>query len=233
VISLSERKTVVITEFRGSYNIGAFGIATDKYAIMGVGFRGKDLKDMEEALSAPVITKNINGDPIIGVMLSGNSNGLLVPDNVYDRDLEDLAKRLEGIEVKKISFSTYENTLGNLILANDKGAVVHSQLYKKNRKVMEVIEQVLGVEVQHYDFFTPVIRSMVVANNRGALVSPLLNEEEIDFIKSALKLERIGKGTGNMGSPFVGSCYIANSNGMVVGLKTTGPEIQRAYEILL
>ncbi len=233
MISLSERKTVVITEFRGSYNIGAFGIATDKYAIMGVGFREKDLREMEEALSVPLIVQNIGGDPLVGILFTGNSHGLLVPDSIREKEYENLREKLDDVEILKVSFRTFENTLGNLILANDKGAVVHSNLYNKNKKVMEKIEQTLGVDLEHYEFFSPVVRSMVVANNKGALVSPLMSDEEMNFIKSALKLERIGKGTGNMGSAFVGSCYIANSNGIIAGLKTTGPELQRAYEILL
>ena len=56
-------------------------------------------------------------------------------------------------------------------------------------------------------------------------------EEEIKLIEDVLKVE-IDIGTANFGSPFVGSCIIANSNGTIAGLSTTAPEIERIAETL-
>ena len=230
---MGERKNIAIVEYQGSYNIGAFGIATDKYAIMGQGFREKAVKEIKEVLNVPVIEQNVMGEPIVGILLSGNSNGLLVPKSIKDEELKALKESLPDINIGQIDFKTFENALGNLILANDNGALLQTYLYRENRKTVEIIEDTLGVEVEHYDFFTPVIRTIAVANNKGALVHPLMSDGEIEKIKGVLKLETVGKGTGNTGSPFVGTCYIVNSYGIVAGLKTSGPELQRAYEILL
>ncbi len=233
VNQMSDRKKIAIVEYKGSYNIGAFGIATDKYAIVGEGFREKIIEDIKEVLSVPVYVQNIMSEPVVGILLSGNSNGLLVPSTIKDEEFKQLKALFNDIVIEMISFKTYENALGNIILANDKGVILHSEIYKANPKTVEVIEDTLDLEVLHYNFFTPVVRTVVVANNKGAIVHPLMSEDEIKFIKNALKLETIGKGTGNMGSPYVGTSYIVNSFGIVAGLKTTGQEIQRAYEILL
>ncbi|MGQ4892037.1 MAG: translation initiation factor IF-6 [Candidatus Njordarchaeia archaeon] len=230
---MEERKNITIVEYQGSYNIGAFGIATDKYAIFGRGFREKTIKEIEEVLNVPVIEQNVMGEPITGILLSGNSNGLLAPKGIKEDELKALKEMLPDVNIGLINFKTFENALGNLVLANDKGALIQTYLYRESRKTVEIIEDTLGVEVEHYEFFTPVIRTIAVANNKGALVHPLMSDEEIEKIKDVLKLKTIGKGTGNTGSPFVGTCYIVNSYGIVAGLKTSGPELQRAYEILL
>lgn len=222
-----------ITEFMGSYNIGAFGFATDKYAILGPGFREKDVKVMENVLKVPVYTFTIDEEPLVGTYAKGNSFGLLLPHNVRDHEFKKFKEVFEDVEVEVLELRTYENALGNIILANDKGAIVNEDIYKRNRKSMQVIEDVLNVEVVPVNFSTPVIGSMVVVNNKGGLVSPLLGDEELNVIKDVLKLEKIGKGTGNMGSAIIGACYIVNSNGIIAGLKTTGLELQRAFEILL
>ena len=230
---MQERKLITIAEFQGSYNIGAYGLATDKYAIVGEGFRDKTIKEMQEVLSVPVVSQNVMDEPIVGIMLVGNSFGLLVPELIRDDEIQKIKEVLGDINIEKVNFKTYENALGNIILTNDRGAVIHSDIFNANRSLLNKIEDALNVEIAHYNFFTHVIRTAVVANNKGAIVHPLLSDEEIEIIKEVLKLEKIGKGTGNMGSPYVGTCYIVNSNGIVAGLKTTGPELQRAYELLL
>ena len=222
-----------ITEFMGSYNIGAFGFATDKYAILGPGFREKDVKAVRNVLRVPVYTFTIDEEPLVGTYARGNSFGLLLPHNVRDHELKSFKEVFEDVEVEVLELKTYENALGNIILANDKGAVVDEDIYKKNKKGMQVIEDILNVEIVPVNFSTSVIGSMAVVNNRGGLASPLLGDEELNVIKDALKLEKIGKGTGNMGSAIIGACYIVNSNGIIAGLKTTGLELQRAFELLL
>ena len=80
MILLETRKeTVFITEFMGSYNIGAFGLATDTYALLGPGFREKDVKIMETVLNVPIHTITVDEEPLIGAYLSGNSFGLILP----------------------------------------------------------------------------------------------------------------------------------------------------------
>ncbi|RLE73192.1 MAG: translation initiation factor eIF-6, partial [Thermoprotei archaeon] len=131
-----------------------------------------------------------------------------------------------------LSFKTYENALGNILLVNDKVVLIHSDLAKRNKVVLKKIEDVLDVEVIDYNFSFPIMGTVAVANNRGVLTHPSLKDEELEFIKNTLGL-RVGKGTVNMGSPYVRSGLIVNSHGFLAGLKTSGLEMQRIYEILI
>jgi translation initiation factor 6 len=73
---------------------------------------------------------------------------------------------------------------------------------------------------------------VAVATNKGCFIHRDAKENEIKKIEEILKV-KADIGTANFGSPFVGSCFFANSNGAVVGNSTTGPEIDRIYETLL
>ena len=55
--------------------------------------------------------------------------------------------------------------------------------------------------------------------------------EEIDFIEDFFKVEA-NIGTVCKGMPLVGACGIANSQGVMVGESTTGPEMARIEESL-
>lgn len=234
MISLESREeTVFITEFRGSYNIGAFGLATDRYALVGPGFRDKDIKMMENVLGVPVYTVTVDEEPLVGTYAVGNAFGLLLPHNTREHEFNRIKDLLPDVEVEIVEFKTQENALGNILLVNDKGALIEESIYKRNKRSVGVLEDALNVEVLPIKLDTPVIGGLAVANNNGALVSPLLDDGVIEEIKTALRVDRIGKGTGNMGSPIVGACFIVNSKGIIAGLKTTGLELQRAYELLL
>ncbi len=226
-----ERKEFALADYKGSWNIGAFGIATDRYVIFGEGFRPQIIRAAKEVFNNDIIIQNVMDEPIVGIMLAGNSKGLLVPYNIYEKELEELKRKLD-VPVEKLELKTYENALGNIILANDYGAVIHEEIYEKNKESIKVIEDVLDVEVAAFDFSTVVIGSVACATNKGVLVSPMLLGDEIDFIKEVLKV-KVDKGTVNMGSQYIRSGLIANSFGFLAGLRTTGIELHKIYETLV
>ncbi|MHA1589922.1 MAG: translation initiation factor IF-6 [Candidatus Njordarchaeales archaeon] len=225
------RQTFASIDYRGNWNIGAYGLATDKFAIFGEGFRPKILEQAKEVLNVPIYIVNIMDEPIVGILLASNSNGVLVPPQVSDEEIK-LLRSLLDVPVERLSFRTYENALGNILLVNDKAALIHEDIMSKNKHAKKIIEDVLDVEVVSYKFSFVTIGSVVGANNRGALAHPLMTDDELRFISETLKV-RVGKGTVNLGSPYIRSGMILNSFGFLVGLKTTGLEMHRAYEILL
>jgi translation initiation factor 6 len=70
-----------------------------------------------------------------------------------------------------------------------------------------------------------------VANNKGCILHIDATEEELKAVENVLKV-KADVGTANFGSPFLGSCIIANSNGALVGKRSTGAEINRIVESL-
>ena len=75
------------------------------------------------------------------------------------------------------------------------------------------------------------VGSCGVATNSGCLVHRDIEENEIKKVESILKVD-VDVETANFGSPFVGSCIIANSKGAIVGESSTGPEVNRIMETL-
>lgn len=227
----SEQKKAAIIDYKGSWNVGAYALATDKFAIFGDGFRPKIIREAREVLRVPIIIQNIMDEPIVGILAAANSNGILVPPQITNEEKKSLEEQT-GVVVEPLSFKTYENALGNILLVNDKVVLIHSDLAKRNKVILKKIEDVLDVEVIDYNFSFPIMGTVAVANNRGVLTHPSLKDEELEFIKNTLGL-RVGKGTVNMGSPYVRSGLIVNSHGFLAGLKTSGLEMQRIYEILI
>ena len=228
---MKEGRQAAIIDYRGSWNIGAYGLSTDKFTIFGSGFRARIIEDAKAILNVPLIVQNIMGEPIIGITTIANSYGILVPPQTLDSEIKILEKELD-IPVARLEFKTYDNALGNIILANDRTALLHIEIAEKNRSAINIIEDVLNVEVATYPFSFPIIGTAVVANNKGALAHPSMNEEELEFIKDTMRV-RVGTGTVNTGSPYIRSGLIANSFGFLAGLRTSGLELQRAYEILI
>jgi len=68
-------------------------------------------------------------------------------------------------------------------------------------------------------------------NTKGCLLHRDASEDEIEHVKELLKIP-ITCGTVNMGSPFVNSGIICNSNGFVVGDLSGGPETMTIDEAL-
>jgi len=231
---MSDTPRVIQADYLGSWNIGAFGIATDKFALLGFGFRASVLENIKNVLRVPIITASIMQEPIVGILVAANSNGLLIPKQTDENEVNKLRESLadSSILVERIVFKNFENALGNLLLVNDKGCLIHESLIKNNKREIETIEDVLNVEVVGINSKFLIMGTLAGVNNIGALVHPLLSEDEIDVIKNVLKV-RVEKGTINRGTPYIRSGVIVNSYGLVIGARSTGIEVHRAYDIFL
>lgn len=217
------------TNFHGDHNLGLFGKASDKYCIVGNFIQEKTFQKIEDVLRVKVVKLTIASTDLVGIFCCLNSNGVLLPKIVKDSEIEKfkILKKELGIELKilKSKFTA----LGNLILCNDSGAVL-SDIFSKREK--RDIEECLDVESEYGSVAGMSIDgSCGIASNRGCLLHRDANEKEIENVENILKVN-VDIGTANFGSPFVGSCCFANSNGGLVGESTTGPEINRLMEAL-
>ncbi|WP_048151519.1 translation initiation factor IF-6 [Palaeococcus ferrophilus] len=218
-------------DFENSPYLGVFGLATDRFALVREGLSARKVELMREVLKVPVIETSLMKSRIVGLLAAGNSKGLLTTYYVWDRELEAIKSVLEenGLDVRIEPMRTSLTALGNLILTNDRAALVSP---KFSREEVEFIGDVLDVEVERgliADYHA--VGSAGVVTNKGGLVHPEATEEELEWLSDLFGVD-VYVGTANMGVPFVGSCLIANSNGVLVGSQTTGPEIVKIEEAL-
>lgn len=209
--------------------MGLFGKSSDKFCIVGSFVLDKTVKKMEEILKVKVIRSTVANTDLVGVFCCFNSNGMILPNILNDREIalfKNLKKDLGmNIEILKTKFTA----LGNLTLANDKGAAISKILTKKDKKR---IEDCLGVEGEYSSVAKmSIVGSVGIATNKGCLIHRDATEEELERIENILKVP-VDIGTANFGSPFVGTCMIANRHGALIGESTTGPEVTRIMETL-
>jgi translation initiation factor 6 len=210
----------------GSYYVGAFSLATDKYALIPRDADEKFQRTVEENLQVPVYRVSIGASPLIGILAVGNSRGLLLPFITLPEELELLKKEL-GIEVAAVQSA--KTALGNMILVNDKAAIVHEDFTKSEIKV---IEDVLDVEAVKGSLGgIKLVGSVAVTNNRGALLHPLTSEEEAKRVSELLRV-KVDVGTVMMGSHLLRVAMVLNSKGAIVAPTTTGPELARIEQVL-
>ncbi|ASJ17506.1 translation initiation factor 6 [Thermococcus chitonophagus] len=218
-------------DFENSPYLGVFGVATDRVVLVREGLQEKKLEVIREVLKVPVIEASIMKSRIIGILAAGNSNAIIVPWYIWDTELEEIKGKFKeyGIDTEIVPFETKYTALGNLILANDKAALVST---KFSREEAKKIGDILGVEVERGVIAgLHAVGSAGVVTNKGGLVHPEASDEELKWLSELFKVD-VYVGTANMGVPYVGSCMLANSNGVVVGHLTTGPEIVKIEEAL-
>ncbi|NJD99738.1 translation initiation factor IF-6 [Thermococcus sp. LS1] len=218
-------------DFENSPYLGVYGTATDRVALIREGLGERKLEVLREVLKVPLIETSIMKSRIVGVFAAGNSNAIVVPWYIWDAELEHIQNELNELDID-MRIEPFQSTLtafGNLILANDKAALIS---VKFTREEAKKLEDILGVEVERGmigDYHA--VGSVGVVTNRGGLVHPEATDEELEWLRDLFKVD-IYVGTANMGVPFVGSCMLANSHGVVVGHLTTGPEIVKIEEAL-
>lgn len=217
----------------GTSTIGIFACPTDRYCIVPGGMKEAIVNRLEQVLAVPVIPVDLIFKKLAGVMLAGNSNGILLPNHIAPHDEEMLVNALEsrvpGLTIRVLEESK-ANALGNLIAASDKAAVVSPKIPASS---LPVIEQVLKVRVAHARPATsPLVGTKMVANASGCLFSPLVTDDEANTFKTIFNVEQADFTTVCLGLEAIRVGLIANSHGAIVGNATSGPEIARISEVL-
>lgn len=199
--------------YRGSENTGFYTVATNSYVLVPPDYSKSGFFDVD------VVETKINKTNLVGLFAAGNSNCLLVPEEVSKIEQQKLEE--SGLNYKVID-SNY-NALGNLILCNDKGAVISEKISDYREEIEEALE--VDVKVGSINGLNPGVSG--ISNSKGAVIHRDASEKDAKLVKENLGLEDIDIGTVNMGSPFVGSGAASNDNHLLTGENTTGPEIGR------
>jgi translation initiation factor 6 len=200
--------------YLGNSNIGFYATVSNRQSIFPPEFDKKDIFDTDYCETYIARTR------LVGLFTAGNSNCILVPNIVTDREKQNLEE--SDVEFKIIE--TKDTALGNLILANDKGALISEKIENQRGEIEDALE--VPVEVGSIAGSTTV-GTTGLANSYGAVIHREASESNAEDIKELLELEDIDIGTVNTGSPFVGSGGLANDSGILVGEDTSGPELGR------
>lgn len=215
--------------FSGDRNLGIYAKSSDKFCLAGNFVREKDLKILEKVLKVEAVHANVFNTDFASIFSAFNSNGIILPKLIFENELKFFKGLTKKFGMNLAVLKTKYTAVGNLILCNDRGCVI-SKLFSRADK--KVIEDCLDVETESFSIAgLDNVGSCGIATNLGCLVHRDAEESEVENLESVLKVE-VDIGTANFGSPFVGSCIVANSNGMLIGDKTTGPEVTRAMEAL-
>lgn len=209
----------------GNPNLGVYIAVTDKVALAPPNLGDKMVGVVEESLQVPVIKTPISGSSLAGALAVGNSRGFLVSRYAFNTEVNAIKEF--GLEVERIPDRL--TAVGNIILANDHGAMVNPLL---SDEAVDVVCETLDVEVVRGSIANfKITGSVAVATNKGAMVHPQATSDELDFLEKTMNVP-VDVGTVNQGMKLVGAGTVANSNGVLVGEKTTGPEMARIEESL-
>jgi translation initiation factor 6 len=210
--------------FYGDHNLGLFCRASENICIVGNFIDERDAQRLEDMLKVKIIRTSVAQTDLVGMFSSFNSNGIVLPCIATQREVEEAKK----IGLDMMILDSKFTAVGNLILCNDNGAVIGKIL----SSCKKAIEKCLGVDaVCSTVTGMNTVGSCGIATNTGCLLHRDAKPREIRTVEKALDVEA-GVGTANFGSPFVGSCAVANSTAVAVGESTTGPEMNRFMEAL-
>jgi translation initiation factor 6 len=213
--------------FGGSL-IGVYLAANNSYVLYPRLMLKPLFNKFKSVFNEPLYPITINNSNLIGIYTASNKFGIIVPNIMRDDEVDVLRANLKNsIEIGVLN--SIDNAFGNLILCNDKGAII-SSLLKENQ---QEIEDILNVEAVVYEFANSYLPgSISLANNHGCVVHPLTSDEEIENIKSILRVNETDVSTINRGIPYLSAGAIVNDNNGIFGEASTGPEMMRITSTL-
>jgi translation initiation factor 6 len=212
----------------GTDNIGVFIFTNDKYTIMPKIDDKEVIEKIQEVLKTEIIQTTVARSILVGVLVSGNNDTILVPKTILDDELKIIKGAAKDVRVEVVNIKP--TALGNIILCNTNAALVYPELTDIE---LERIKKSLGFEKVKRGTIANILTvgSVAVITNKAGLVHVDVTEEELNELSEFFKV-KLDTGTVNFGSAFIRSGLVANSNGVLVGSSTTGPEIlriQRAF----
>ncbi|MEN6610608.1 MAG: translation initiation factor IF-6 [Methanoregulaceae archaeon] len=211
------------TSFAGDPHIGVFSRVFDDIAIIPREAPEEFIQAVREQLEVEIILTNIQGSAIVGSLVAGNNKGIVISGLAQESEIAAVSEYRDVMLLSRTM-----NAAGNVILANDNFAAVHPEMPEG---VIEELSEFLGVPVIPLTLGGIRTVGMAgVASNRGVIVHPRAHPQEIAQIEELTDLP-VGTGSINMGSGLLGTGLVANKNGYLAGIATSGFELGRIEDV--
>jgi len=205
------------TDYFNSPYLGVFCKANDNIAITPKKIPEHFEELLKEKLGVEVVKTTMAATGLIGVLSSFNNKRIIVSDLLYKEEISTLEDYFSDVIILEGKF----NAVGNLITMNDKGAICSPM-------VEEHVKDAVGIKIAGTDL----VGSVVFTTNKNFIAHIEATKEEVTKIEKALKVKG-GIGTINFGDPYISSGMIGNKKALIVGNKTSGPELSRLDDIFL
>ena len=215
---------IILADVFGSPNIGVYCFADETIAIVPPGLTQRKMNQFAETLGVHVCSTTIGGSTLVGALVTGNSNAVLVPHTIRDYELSRIQEFSRVVVV-----DSKWTALGNIVLVNDTGALIHPAT---SEEIVKALTDELNLQpVSGTLGSLPFVGALGIATNKGAMLSPSTSQQERAVASNALHVE-VDLSSTNGGVTFVKSGILANSKGAVVGSLTRGAELMQASRTL-
>ena len=200
-------------------NIGIYTKANNDFVFIPRGFAQTKTENLAKYLQTDYLITSIANTRLLGILMVLNNHGILLPKTCSQEEIKNLKK---GTDLNIKILDAKHNALGNLICANDKGGIISPVIDKEHlREIEDVLDiEVLQKKIAGYNQ----VGAVMTATNQGGVIHPEANEKDISIFSNILGIN-IEPATINGGIPYLSSGILANSNAVVVGTLTNGPEI--------
>jgi len=204
--------------------VGVYIKASDSAVIAPPLFNEKEKQILEEVFRVPLITTTIGNTNILGSLMAMNSHGAVAANIINNSEFQHLAKMMNLTILPEKN-----NALGNSILVSDEKALISPYISRRSERR---IQNIMDVEtIRGTIAGLDNVGMAAVVTKKGLLCHPKITQEEKEAIDEFFGMEsRIG--TVNFGIPLIGAGLVSNSNGAVVGSRTTGVELNRIENAL-
>jgi len=200
-------------------NIGIYTKTNNNFVFIPKGFTQTKTESLAKYLQTDYLITSIANTRLLGILMVLNNHGILLPKTCSQEEIKNLKK---GTDLNIKILDAKHNALGNLICANDKGGIISPLIDKEHlREIEDVLDiEVLQKKIAGYNQ----VGAIMTATNQGGVIHPEADEKDISVFSNILGIN-IEPATVNGGIPYLSSGMLANSNAVVVGTLTSGPEI--------
>jgi translation initiation factor 6 len=213
--------SVLNADHFGNPFVGLYARASDSYLIAAPNCPPKMVAALS-ALGAKTIFCTIDRSFLVGLFCAGNKNGIVVPISICADEKRAIKKAFPDVTLGSLSGKL--NAAGNNICANSHGGIANPDF---SRAEIKQISDTLGVEIVPMEIVGhKTVGTCCLATEKGFVAHNRINEPEMKQLESIFKVKG-ANATVNMGTPFAPLGIIANSHGMVAGLRTSGFELSR------
>lgn len=207
-------------DFFGSPHIGIYCIANDHIAFVPHNIQKKLEEKIAETLKVDVVKASVSNTGLFGIFCTLNNKTLIVSDIIEDSELNIMKDYFSDVVVLEDKY----NALGNLIAMNDHGAIF-STYFDSMRDIMK---NSINVRIAGTDM----VGSSLFATNKAFLANPNSSPKDLEHIEKVMGVKG-DIGTVNFGDNYVKSGLVGNKHGILVGSRTSGPELGRISEVFL